>query len=200
MRTIQKTYHLYMIEELEDKAQEKAYSDWQCNPHEYVWASDNCKTLTAFCDLFHVRCTNYSYDSCTYNYSFLTDWSGEIENLSGIRLATYLYNNFYSFIFQSKTYWTKNSKKKRKSHIFVHSSCPLTGFIMDDILLQPIYEFLQHPDSRTFEKLIDDCLNTFFMSCRDDCDFCSSEDYFKEESANNNWEYLADGTLFNSAA
>lgn len=200
MRTIQKTYTLYTISELEDEAQQKAYTDWLAKGNDYPYASDNCNTLEAFCSLFRIDCTNYCYDSCTYNYRFHTKYEVDTEELSGIRLQTYIYNNFYSELYKPKIYWTKNCKKKRKSRIFVTSECPLTGFIMDDIMLQPLMDFMQSPDSRNFKELMRDCLEAFFSSCRDDCRYCESEDYFKDESHGNNWEYLIDGTSFKETA
>ena len=92
MRTIQQIYRLYNIEELKDKAKEKAYGNWLCNALEYFSAFENRHTLNKFCELFNIHCINYFYDSCNYNYSFRSDLDGNVENLSGIRLATYLYN------------------------------------------------------------------------------------------------------------
>ena len=199
MRTIQQIYRLYNIEELKDKAKEKAYGNWLCNALEYFSAFENRHTLNKFCELFNIHCINYFYDSCNYNYSFRSDLDGNVENLSGIRLATYLYNNYYSDIFQPKTYYSKGYKKERRSRIFFHSDCPLTGYYMDCSILSPLYGFLKAPKTDknyTFYNLLDDCLRAFFLACRDDYNYCSSEEYFKEESTRNNWEYLADGTFF----
>ena len=200
MRTIHQTFTLFTLEELEDEALQRAYSDWLARGYDYPFASDNCNTLEAFCNLFRIVYTNYSYDSNRYNYSYHTEWDDSIISLSGIRLSTYLYNNYYSALFQPKTYWTKDNKKKRKSRISFTSDCPLTGFVMDDIMLQPIYEFMKHPDNRTFGNLIKECMEAFFFSCHTDCEYCTSEDYFKEESAQQNWEYLADGTFYQQTA
>ena len=200
MRTIQKTYTLFILDELKDEARQRAYSDWLAKGYDYPFASDNRHTLDAFCALFGIVCTRYSYDSTMYNYSFHTRQEEDVEQLAGIRLQTYLYNNFYSGIFKSKTYRTKDCQKKRESRVFVNSECPLTGFIMDDIILQPLYDFLQRPDGRTFKELMRDCLCAFFRSCHDDCEYCESEEHFKDESLQNDWEYLSDGTLFKETA
>lgn len=196
MRTIQRTFTLFTLEELEDEARQRAYLDWLAKGYDYPFASENCNTLEAFCNLFHTVCLNYSYDNNRYNYSYRIECDDDIIRLSGIRLATYLHNNYHSSLFTPKTYWTSDNKKKRKSRIFLTSDCSLTGFIMDEIMLQPIYEFIKHPDNRTFGNLIKECMEAFFCACRDDCEYCTSEDYFKEESAEQNWEYLADGTFY----
>ena len=200
MRIIQRTFTLFTLEELEDEARQRAYSDWLAKGYDYPFASDNCNTLEAFCTLFHTVCLNYSYDSNRYNYSYRIGCDDDIIRLSGIRLAAYLYNNYHSSLFTPKTYWTSDNKKKRKSRIFLTPGCPLTGFIMDEIMLQPIYEFIKHPDNRTFGNLIKECMEAFFCACRDDYEHYTSEDYFKEESAEQNWEYLADGTFYRQTA
>lgn len=200
MRTVQKTYTLFNIAELEGEAVEKAYTDWLAKGQEYPYAAFNSNTLEAFCNLFRVACTYYRYDSQTYHYRFHTKYEESTEELSGIRLRTFIYNNFHYGLYYPKTYWMKDNKKKRKSRISVVFECPLTGFIMDKIMLQPLMEFLQHPDKRNFKELMGDCLEAFFRSCRDDCEYCESEEYFKDESHRRNWEYLKDGTLFKETA
>ena len=72
MRTVQRTYTLFGIAELEDEARQRAYTDWLAKGNDYPYASENCDTLEAFCNLFRIVCTNYRYDSCTYAYRFCT--------------------------------------------------------------------------------------------------------------------------------
>ena len=74
MRTVQRTYTLFGIAELEDEARQRAYTDWLAKGNDYPYASENCDTLEAFCNLFRIVCTNYRYDSCTYAYRFYTKW------------------------------------------------------------------------------------------------------------------------------
>ena len=86
MRTVQRTYTLFGIAELEDEARQKAYTDWLAKGNDYPYASENCDTLEAFCNLFRIACTNYCYDSCTYAYRFHTGHEEETERLSSVRL------------------------------------------------------------------------------------------------------------------
>ena len=149
-----------------------------------------------FCNLFRIVCTNYRYDSCTYAYRFYTKHEADTEELSGVRLLAYLYNNFHAELYKPKVYWTKDRKKRRRSRISVTCECPFTGVVSDEIILQPLMDFMRSPDTRNFKELMRDCLENFFRSCRDDCEYCESEEYFTDESHKNNWEYLIDGTLF----
>lgn len=111
-------------------------------------------------------------------------------------MLAYLYNNFHAELYKPKVYWTKDRKKRRRSRISVTCECPFTGVASDEIILQPLMDFIRSPDTRNFKELMRDCLENFFRSCRDDCEYCESEEYFTDESHKNNWEYLIDGTLF----
>lgn len=119
MRTVQRTYTLFGIAELEDEARQRAYTDWLAKGNDYPYASENCDTLEAFCNLFRIVCTNYRYDSCTYAYRFYTKHEADTEELSGVRLLAYLYNNFHAELYKPKVYWTKDRKKRRRSRISV---------------------------------------------------------------------------------
>ena len=55
MRTVQRTYTLFGIAELEDEARQRAYTDWLAKGNDYPYASENCDTLEAFCNLFPYR-------------------------------------------------------------------------------------------------------------------------------------------------
>ena len=57
MRTVQRTYTLFGIAELEDEARQRAYTDWLAKGNDYPYASENCDTLEAFCNLFRIACT-----------------------------------------------------------------------------------------------------------------------------------------------
>lgn len=160
MRTVQRTYTLFGIAELEDEARQRAYTDWLAKGNDYPYASENCDTLEAFCNLFRIVCTNYRYDSCTYAYRFYTKHETDTEELSGIRLLAYLYNNFHAGLYKPKVYWTKDRKKRRRSRISVTCECPFTGVVSDEIILQPLMDFMRSPDSRNFKELMRDCLET----------------------------------------
>lgn len=117
-----------------------------------------------------------------------------IENLHGARLAAYLHNNFGSHLFVPKIYY--KGRRRRRSRLFCTTECPLTGYYMDNMILDPIYCFFTHPDDTTFYDLIECCLDTFFRACRDDARYCRSEEYFAELAESNAWEYLASGTAY----
>lgn len=169
MRTETRTYTLYQITELSGEAKEKAYDEWLYSRYYYA--------------------SHYSYD-------YRSRQDDSIDGLCGWRLATYLTNNHWSDLYTPKFYW--NGRKGRKSRILVDTCCPLTGYYIDDCILDPIYKFLESPtETVTFDNLMNDCLDSFFRACRDDMESTQTLEYFTEESNANGWEYLSDGKLFN---
>lgn len=186
---------VYSIDELSREAQENAYNNW-INNCIYPWSYENANTLKCFCDKFYVDCYNWEYDcSCSsYNYRFINglfnadcfycDTEEIAENLKGVRLYKYLQNNF--------------------SDILNNRDCVFTGYYMDYVILEPIYEFYDDFNSENyckykdydFNSLINDCLSRFFYGCVDDYSYCSSFEYFIEESQLNEWEYTLNGEIF----
>lgn len=194
MRLETRTYEVFPIWELTDKAKDRAYSDWLTS-YDYSFDTDNEATLKAFCRTFGIVCHDWQYDAYTYNYRFRAE-SAPPDNICGTRLIAYLHNNFNHILFPPKSYW-KNGKDRR-SRIFKDTCCPLTGYYIDNHILGPIYEFLSsRPDPRiTFDALMDKCLDSFFAACRNDIESCTSMEYFTEDSQANEREYLSNGKLF----
>ena len=141
-------------------------------------------------------CRNWKYDAYNYSYDYRSRQEDCIDGLNGWRLATYLMNNHWNDLYTQKYFW--NGMKGRKSRIFIDTCCPLTGYYIDNCILDPIYRFLKSPtENVTFENLMDECLDSFFRACRDDMESTQTLEYFTEESNANDWEYLSDGKLFN---
>lgn len=191
MRTITRTYDIFPLEELSAKARATAYHEW-LKDFEYPWSCDNHNTLDAFEHIFNIKVTNWSYDACGYNYRFTSHYSGEEEELNGIRLLKYIVNNYWHILFKPKTYYLKgNYKKQRKSRVFTDNCCVLTGYCIDDDILQPVYDFLKFPDTRTtLYDLMDRCLDNFFKSCCDDMEYQCSEENFEESCEANGYEFF----------
>ncbi len=128
MRTVQRTYTLFDIEELEETARQKAYTDWLAKGNDYLYASENCNTLEAFCNLFRIVCTNYRYDSCTYYYRFYTEQEEDMEGLSGIRLRTFICNNFhYGLYYLSQDLLDERLEEEAEQPHFPHFLMPSDG-------------------------------------------------------------------------
>jgi len=196
MKTIIQEIEVYRFEELSEKAQEKAYFEW-LNTYDYFYGNDNEETLKEFCNIFGVNVSNWSYDSNTYDYRYICNTNEfEIERFTGIRLYKYIVNNFYQYLYRSKTFWSKGYKKSRKSKILKTCDCLLTGYYMDHEILDPIMEFLKKPDNSTLEYLIQQCLETFFIACKNDVENCQSFEAFQEDCDANNIEFLGNGGVY----
>lgn len=194
MKTITKEYTIYSIEELKEKAFDKAYANWTTSV-EYPWYSENIQTIKKFCELFSLRLEYYSYNCQSFQFSFSSQHETEIDKLSGSRLCAYLYNNYSGYLFNQKQYHSKDNV--RYSRIFLEKNYELTGWYLDYTILDIILKFLECPEKDiTFLKLMDKCLNAAFDSCMEDIKYYFSEERFKEICEEEDYMFLEDGTKF----
>lgn len=195
MKVITKT--IYNIDELSESAKEKAYSNWQ-NISEYPWGNDNMATLTAFEKIFPVEISGWEYGYYKY-IKFNMTCENEIENLSGVRLMKYIYNNYYNRITNGKCFGKVDNKyqyKQRLSNIIVDTCCALTGYCIDDYILNPIFDFLKSPSENiTFRDLMEDCLESWLCACHADYEHYFSMENFIEECELNHYEFYNDGEI-----
>lgn len=199
---------VFNIEELSEGARNKAYYDW-LEGWEYSWSQENKTTLEKFIEIFPIEVNDWSYGNDNYVSWYFTEEEA-IESMSGIRLLTYLYNNYFSNLYKGKYFslWSKKEKspnnpnvgklKSRYSKVMLDDTCVLTGYYIDLSILDPIYKFLKKPsDDITFHDLMEQCLEQWAEDCGEDYNNSSSMEHFIEESKNNEWQYLSDGTQFN---
>ena len=200
MRTIE--LKLFKFDELDENAQQTAIDHFRNLGDLYHWHNENQETLKAFIDLFPVNVSNWEYG---YRYSInwtFTD-NEDIESLSGVRLLKYLINNYGNTLFKGKYYSTpgfhvdgKFFYKKRYSNCQTESSCVLTGYGIDDDILEPIYKFLKAPDTNiTFYDLMNDCLQSWVFACHNDFEGAYTDESIKDTITANEYEFLDDGTL-----
>lgn len=194
MKTIEIT--IYKFEELSSEAQENAINKWRESETEYYFASDNEASLKAFTDIFPIRVRDFSYDA--YSHSERTVYTGEADHqtLTGARLVAHIYNNYGSVLFPAKTY-TLKSGKKRKSKIFVDLEMVMTGYYMDNVLLDPIYDFLKNGGKYTdWEDLLSDCVYQWGKACQADCHYQQTAEYIKETIIANEYDFTSEGELY----
>lgn len=197
MRAITKTYLLYTLQELSPQAQEKAYHDWLLSEeHSFSIQEDYNRTLKAFQDELGVKVKVLSSDIYSSAYGCCTVHIPFEEELRGLRLYRYLLNNYWDLLYAPKKFYTPSYKKKRTSRIIFQPDCLLTGWYTDDIILEPIYRFLERPEDIFFEELLLRCLDNFFKDLKEEIEYTQSEEYFSDLSDDNGWEYLFDGTIF----
>ena len=193
---------VFKFSELSEKAKQNALAEYQ-NDGEYFWADENRQTLESFADRFPITINKWSYGGRGEGVFFTFNESDEIEELNGVRLRTYLINNYYDILFERKPQgaYTKNEKTgkwsyKRLSRItFVETSCPFTGYCVDEDILDPIRTFVNKPNSTNFKELIDECFDSWVRACNADYEYQFSEEAYSEHCEANEYEFDESGNL-----
>jgi len=214
MRTemIEKKY--YKFDELSDEAREHVYDHFrEFNAQDMLGSKENEDSLKAFEKIFPIKVADWQYgDQNFINFRMEVDYD-EIEELTGWRLVSYLWNNYREKIFKGKYYSTpgtytdvvKNADgsianykyhyKHRHSKIIFDNCCVLTGYYMDDDLLSEIYAYMNKPDSRTFKELLNDCLYNWVHACQEEMEYQDSPEAIKETIEANDYEFDEEGNL-----
>jgi hypothetical protein len=130
--------------------------------------------------------------------------------LSGIRLAKFIWNNYKDDIFKGKYYslWSKTDisyehhkegypvLKTRRSKILLDNCCVLTGVCNDDDLLSPIYKFLDNPIDINFEELLTACINSLCKSVSSEIDYNNSDKGIIETIIDNDYDFTIEGNQY----
>lgn len=125
----------------------------------------------------------------------------EVEDMKGVRLATYIWNNYASKLEEKRVTFLKciglPDNKKRESNIFVSRGCVLTGVIYDNYFADGIWDFLKKPcPHTTLEELIDSCVEDAEKQRQDDI-----ENAYLDDSSVTHWleaqdnDYWKDGEV-----
>lgn len=196
------TMKVYSVEELSERALERAYYDWYSDS-EYPWGEDNERTLLEFEKIFPVKVTEWEYGGGGYKYiRFHLTCEEDVAKLKGVRLAKYIWNNYRHNLYKGK-YYSKGKYEggkyqhvSRRSKIILEKSCPLTGYYIDYDILKPIWDFLDSPRDITFWDLMGECLERWLRACENDYDYYFSLSNFMEIAKVNEWEFYEDGSRF----
>lgn len=182
---------VFKFDQLSAEAKEKAREWWRgCEASDPAWDSDRRQSLDAFCKEFPVDAKDWEYDE--YSASITARFTGEEElgTISGSRLVAYLRNNHESTLTQPRKYGKRTSKIMREI-----SSCPFTGYCMDETLLDPIREFLVKPGTWCLSDLLEECLDRWVKGCRDDMKWINEDAQVDETILANDYEFTAEGRI-----
>ena len=213
MRTIEIT--AYAIGELEDRAKDSAHNQWM-QSHEYFWHDENKKSLETFAEEFGITIRDWSYGGRGEGVFWTKNFDDEYLEMSGHRLAKYLWNNF-SYLIAPPKYMGSLKTNEEVFHKRIRTTGPfqngnrhhaylsavftgepnLTGYCVDYSLLKPIVDFVAQPNGTTFEELIDECFSQWVRTCNEDLEYSYSMEYFEEECEANEWEFDEDGHRVN---
>ena len=189
MRVITKT--VYDFDELNEAAKQRAIEN-QRKSFYYFWSDENIATLKAFGEIFPIKIIDWEYGDKNF-VNFEMQCTYEIERLSGVRLLSYITNNYYNSLWKGK-YYSKGINLSRHSKIIMENSYTLTGYHMDNAILSPIYDFMKNPtDCTDFEDLMEECLYSWVYACRDDTQQACSDEGIIESIKCNEYEFDEDG-------
>lgn len=211
MRVIEKT--VYSFDELSGEAKETAINNYRDDNQDFFWSGEVEDTLNKFCDIFSIDWRRIDYQE-PYRNDYKINLDENILELSGLRLAKYIWNNFNSYLYKGKYYQVNSDKKlihKRvKSEVLSNGKifnayyskiqkdncCVLTGVCYDDDILRPIYEFLDKPSNIDFETLLNDCIISLCRSVSSEIDWRNEDEQIIEEILANEYEFNEDGTRY----
>lgn len=214
---------LFSIEELSTQARENAFKEWtKDGGYGSDWSNEHLDTIKAALDVFMCQIEDYSVDTANCSPSYVKfyfrydDDTYPIQNenayslLSGIRLRTYLLNNYYGIFYTPKYYGKQIScntttytiphtiyKHQRDSKVlFTDSDCPFTGACFDEDFLNVFRAFIKAPDNRTFKDLIDQAIQDVFKNMWSEYEYKQSFEYFEQDAIGNGYEFTSDGTRY----
>jgi len=201
----QQTINIYKFDELSEEVQENVIDDFNYDDL-YPWYNDNVDTRTAFESIFPIKIDDWDCD--IHRRSFITfhidnDIKKEILEFTGIRLMKYILNMYSDYLFKGKYYSTQGSYlngeftyKYKHSKIIKDTCCVLTGYYMDDSILNPIYNFLKHPSNDiTLYDLMEDCLNSWIAAFESDIKDFYSKESLKDFAEANGYEFYENGKM-----
>ena len=226
----EETIKIFTFEELNEKIQKKVVDAFKFSEeNEYFWHDENTNSLDEFEKIFPIHSTGYEYSYCgkwintelnideqvsdienrMYSNGFNpSDYVDDIiENMSGIRLMKYMYNNYYNRISKGRYYSTngvyvdgKYTSKHRYSKVTkTIKDCNLTGYCIDMELLEPIVKCMNGEyinTGETFKDVMEQCLENWIKACYDDYCGIYEDDYVREKLMDDDKEYLEDGTKY----
>lgn len=191
MRTQQ--VNIYLYSELSDQAKEKV-REWWLDIEDFSWITKEAReTLDKFCEIFPVEWERMDWENPYYSYWRIRT-PEYAEELTGQRLATYIYNNYGQYIFKPKTYYRNG--EKRYSRIQITDDCVLTGVCYDMDILMPIYDFLDKPTNIDFRTLLNDCIYSLCRSVIGEIEYHKSEEGIADIMEANEYEFTVDGNRY----
>jgi hypothetical protein len=192
MRTIETK--LYKFDELSDKSKERAINARRESPHNELYAEDFYGTIKAFTKIFPVDVLRYDLLDRQSNRIRLT-CTQEVAELSGIRLMSYLWNNYKNDVFKYK-YLGHVSGFSKYSRVQLSDVCVLTGICYDHAILQPIYNAMNKPSSSTFAEILVGCIEEICIAAEKEWLYQNSNEYITEQLRENKTEFYENGDCY----
>lgn len=200
----EKAVILFKFQELPENVREKVREEFISTVSNDYDFHEECKALNTLGELLDVTFDVSFDESRTYykkvKYTKENYYSQE-EELSGLRLRTWVINNYYKYLVTPKRYHIRNNwNKKRFSKIKQErDGCHITGLYLDDCLTKPIFDFLDNPRPKlhyNYLDLCDDILDAFVKQCQNEYEYRYSDDFIIDTADCWNLLFGADGTFY----
>lgn len=199
MRTIRTK--VYKFDELSKESKKVAIDNFRDNETFDFIFEDAWESLKLFSDRFDIKIRDFNFlESYRSHYSF--EMKDEILELSGLRLRTYLLNNFYYLLYERKPYGEYKKRDNGKWRYdryskcqYQENSCPFTDVCYDEDLLYPIKQFIACPNRNDFKDLLEDCLSQICKSVEDEIKGNSEDAAIIETIQANDYEFYANGKM-----
>jgi hypothetical protein len=184
----EETRKLFKFLELSEEARKKALNQYE--PFDYPWSRENEKSLDAFCDAFGVKVSEWDANRGDISWSFT---GGPWTERSGIRLYNWLMYHYFDTLYPME--YLNGKRERTWRRIPANCGCFFTGYCFDDILMDPIMEFLEKPTERKdWEGLVNDCLYAWIFAFREEIEYTWTDESKEENIIANEYEFLENGT------
>lgn len=196
----EETIKVYKFSELDPKVQEKVIEQFQNEDWLYSWQDENNETLKAFAKIFPVKVRDWEYGWGRERIDFELLIEDNHEELTGIRLMKHIINTYGRYLWKPK-FLHKGAIGRGSvtgySKIQKEASCVLTGYCMDESILEPIYNFLKKPEKGIlFGRILKDCLRSWVHACKEDMEYAYTEEAIEEMLEANDYEFTAEGKVW----
>lgn len=156
---------LYTIKELDEKAQQNALNNMDI---ELFWCDEWMESLKVFCDKYDIE---------------LCDWSYDIDGVIIKYNVEYLEHGL-GFMVDEKYF-----------EDITNESCPFTGYIGDEALIDPIRK-LQETGSKKRIDVLKECLESWKEQFYQDIEHQQTDKYKIEHLEVNEVEFYEDGEVY----
>lgn len=182
----QETINVCQFSELSDRAKERA-RDWyrSCMDCDDWNSTEWLASINAFADHYGFSISDYQIGAgqgCHIDCDF-SRLEDDVRELSGVRLWKYLGNQC--------------GTPQQDGHEFILSaadgSCPFTGTYTDCPAFDTLREFVQRPDNRQFDQLMQECMETVLAAIREEVEYRYSDEAIDESIESNEYKFTEDG-------
>lgn len=210
METVQIT--VYKFDELPEDVQIKLIEK-EREKEDFEWLYDEAReTVEKFFKLSGVKSGRDRW----LEFS-LSHFEGNILELKGLRLRTWILNNWGDWLYKGKYYslWSKTEKsfeyhknghpvlKKRRSKCQFTKDCVLTGVYYDNDFLEAIYDFIENYKNQkgaeytTLEDLIQNCFESLKYTIEDEIEALNDDDHISDSIRGQDLRYDINGQQIN---